>query len=364
MADTASSSLLNENEKATAKKGEKVAVQEKKQDLELPVFKMSAVMLSIFASFFALSIWLMSNPLVMVPQNLVGKSYLVTNCDLGSVGFEMAKMLLEWNATKVVCTVASESSLEELTQFVSDSDGKAEVELMNFSLLASVKDAVKRIKSKYRKFDGAVINAALLQTTKTITEDGFEEMFQFNHLSPFLLLSLLEDHFRGNARVAVASSSSHLYDGRAHAKFYAEKPGGREGKSVEDNQWYTYADTKFMQVATADYFAERHPKKDITFNSFCPGLIELGPKDVVSRGTFSSAIILLEPLMKRTPRDGAIRGMDALTNPKFKTFSGLFFNSYIHVPRAPQMTNSNIRAMVEFTEKHLGLKKGGKASSH
>jgi NAD(P)-dependent dehydrogenase (short-subunit alcohol dehydrogenase family) len=78
-----------------------------------------------------------------------------------------------------------------------------ELQLGDLSNLSSVRNLAEVINSKYEKIDGLINNNNIYRKQRSVTVDGFEEMFAANYLGPFLLTNLLLDHLRtaGSARI-------------------------------------------------------------------------------------------------------------------------------------------------------------------
>jgi len=71
----------------------------------------------------------------------------------------------------------------------------ASVELMvcDLASMKSIQSFLEDFRERYSKLDLLFNNAAVMKRKRTITEDGFEMMFQVNYLAPFVLMnSLLE----------------------------------------------------------------------------------------------------------------------------------------------------------------------------
>ncbi len=77
------------------------------------------------------------------------------------------------------------------------------LQLGDLSNLSSVRNLAEVIKSKYERLDGLILNNIVYRKQRTVTVDGFEEMFAANYLGPFLLTNLLLDRLRasGSARI-------------------------------------------------------------------------------------------------------------------------------------------------------------------
>jgi len=298
-------------------------------------------------------------PLVYNPQDLSGKTFLVTGCTPNGIGFESAKMLLEWNASRVVCTARDEKKaleVKSLLSKVSKVGGVVDVEILELMKFSSVRQTARSLAMNYPKFDGVLLNAGLMSDNKRITVDGFDEMFQVNHLSQFLLLRLLEARLAPRSRVVFVSSSSYQFEGKLSKKEYGEKPGGRVHSDPHSAQWYTYTDTKLMQVLAANSFARRHPSKDVVFTSVCPGIVKTGFQARMPKASFTEMIGYLVEYFGRTPRQGAMRPVQLLTDPKFANVSGEFFQPYFNFPQSKQVSITNEQWLYDKSSEFVGLK--------
>ena len=265
------------------------------------------LLLSILIGAIGTSVNLIFTPsLELNPQNLQGKTYLVTGCTPNGIGYEVAKVLVEWNAKKVVCTMRDEKKSIELksklqTQVKREDFSSAfDVEVMELTDFESVRSGATRILNKYPKFDGIVLNAGLSLGDQRITKDGFDEVFQVNHLSQFLLIRLLENHLAQNARVLFMSSTGYL-TGYLDKEAYGKKPGGRKFSSGSYNHLGVYGDTKLMQVLTAREFSKRFSRKDVSFNSVCPGFVATGFQEKMGDHIFARIVRFIQMFYARTP---------------------------------------------------------------
>lgn len=87
------------------------------------------------------------------------------------------------------------------------SNPSLDLQLCDVSILSSVRNLAEILKSRYETIDVLINNAAIRRRKRTVTVDGFEEMFAANHLGPFLLTNLLLEPLqaavqaRGSARI-------------------------------------------------------------------------------------------------------------------------------------------------------------------
>jgi len=89
-----------------------------------------------------------------------------------------------------------------------------DLQLSDLSILSSVRNLSEILKSKYPAIDVLINNASVYTKKRTLTVDGFEEMFAANYLGPFLLTNLLLETIQaavqanGSARILNVTAPS------------------------------------------------------------------------------------------------------------------------------------------------------------
>lgn len=158
----------------------------------------------------------------------------------------------------------------------------------------SVKSFVKNLKSfkGNRQLDALVCNAAVYQPAldkPKYTVDNFEEQLQINHLSHFLLCSLLIDEMKRvkNSRMIIVGSitgNSNTIGGglvlpRADlGNLEGLAKGGQKPIAMIDGKAFNgakaYKDSKICNMMTVNELHKRyHDSTGITFSSMYPGCI-------------------------------------------------------------------------------------------
>jgi NAD(P)-dependent dehydrogenase (short-subunit alcohol dehydrogenase family) len=137
---------------------------------------------------------------------------LITGATSG-IGRIAAFRLAESGAT-IVATARNEQKGNQLiSDFKHDypyAKGKIEILHCDLSSFMSVVDVVKNFKKKYSRIDLLINNAGIFNSHLRLSNDGIEETFQVNVLSPFLLTLLLEDMIiASKGRIINTSSSFH-----------------------------------------------------------------------------------------------------------------------------------------------------------
>jgi NAD(P)-dependent dehydrogenase (short-subunit alcohol dehydrogenase family) len=82
----------------------------------------------------------------------------------------------------------------------------------DFNSLAQVRDLAEALLDRYPRIDVLANNAGGLIGSRTLSDDGFEQTLQHNHLAPFLLTNLLLPRLiDGQARVVNTSSLANRF---------------------------------------------------------------------------------------------------------------------------------------------------------
>lgn len=143
-------------------------------------------------------------------ERLDGKNCLVTGANSG-LGFAIAQQMAERGA-KVY--MACRSGIPEAGEEIKKASASSLVEMLKIDLssIKSIKSFIAKVKEAGIQFDVAVFNAAMVPSGSNKTEDGFDQMFQVNYLSKFVLVNGLIEAgaFKsGSSRIIFVNSESH-----------------------------------------------------------------------------------------------------------------------------------------------------------
>jgi dehydrogenase/reductase SDR family member 12 len=201
----------------------------------------------------------------------------------GGIGAATARTLSE-DGWELILPVRN---LEKGNALLSSLSGVATFDPLN---LSSLKEASSY--TPYKPLDLVIHNAGGMPITKTITPEGYEEIFASQVFAPFILtLSWIKKGIlKKGARVIFVSSGG----------MYSQK------LSLDDlnfetrkyNKYTAYANAKRAQVILAELFAKKFPQ--YYFASMHPGWVKT-PGVKYSMHWFYT---LLYPLL-RTPKEGA-----------------------------------------------------------
>src|SRR5262249_42191188 len=143
--------------------------------------------------------------------------------------------------------------------------GGAEVRVADFAAFAQVRALAEQLKAEPR-IDVLVNNIGVALTDRRVTADGNEMMLQVNHLSPFLLTSLLIDKLKASAPGRIVNVASRAHRGARDLGFddFQFARSYNVGKA--------YARTKLYNVLFTRELARRLAGTGITANALHPGV--------------------------------------------------------------------------------------------
>ncbi|MGE5682038.1 MAG: SDR family NAD(P)-dependent oxidoreductase, partial [Bacillota bacterium] len=191
-------------------------------------------------------------------NDLKGKTVVITGGSSG-IGAAAAKALRESSADVII------TGRSEQTKLIAEETG-CDYYLADYSRFSDVHKLAQTLLDNYPRIDVLANNAGALIAERRITIDGHEMTFQVNHLSAFLLTSLLKTRLEeSNAVVINTSSAAHIY-------------GNIDFNDLESERSYNlfraYANSKMMNILHAIEINRRF--KRVKAVSFHPGGVATG----------------------------------------------------------------------------------------
>ena len=244
--------------------------------------------------------------LVTGATNGIGK---VTALELARDGYRVA--FTSRDRTK------GERVLEEL-KIQSGSDA-LELYVGDLSSMAEVRRIALEVRAKHPKLDVLVNNAGGVFMQRQTTVDGFEYTFAFNHLSYFLLTTLLQGSLKAadHARVISVSSSAN-YGGKI---VWDDLEG-----SSRYSGFGAYSQSKLMNILFANELAHRLRGTNVISNSLHPGFVSTGFGDN-SSGVMKTVLGLVKRFAAITPEKGAETTLFLATSSEVEGVTGQFFDN-------------------------------------
>jgi NAD(P)-dependent dehydrogenase (short-subunit alcohol dehydrogenase family) len=216
--------------------------------------------------------------------------------------------------------------------------------------LDEVNRLAAEILDRYERIDVLALNAGAMFTSRRVTSDGFEQTLALNHLSPFLLTSLLLDRLRESApaRIVVTASIAHF-----SGHLDRDDPLGDASRSF--SPMGTYCKTKLCNVLFTRELARRVEGSGVTANCFHPGAIRsgFGKNDGLAWRLF---VTLGGPFL-RSPAHGARSLVWLALSPDAAGLSGAYVvNESVRTPSAAARDDDLAAALWEATERALGVR--------
>lgn len=252
------------------------------------------------------------------------KRALVTGATSG-IGFATALELARMGAD-VVVHARTQRRGEAARALIAEETGTDRVEVLvaDFTDLFAVCAAANEYVRRYDRLDMLVLNAAVVNPQRLISEHGHELTFQVNHLAHFMLWRVLQPLMWASSpsRVVHVSSDAH----------YAASRGIRFDDPTLRDRWSpfaAYAHSKLAGIMWCYEQSRRLAPMGVTCNAVHPGLVRTGL--AVNRfGTLGQVMGALSPLMARSVQDAAEAVVWLAASPDVEGVTGGYFYNGRH----------------------------------
>ncbi len=204
------------------------------------------------------------------------RTYIITGGNSG-LGLHCARNIATtFKDYQIILACRNQQKAEAAVKQLMDETGNQNIYAMELdvSSLASVRNfAAQYLQQGLPKLDGLVCNAGINGMSTGLTGEGFDCVFETNHLGHFLLTNLLLPHIKPNGRIAVVSSDMHSPPGveldwpgveaLAHPNEKLSKNFVRYSYSKLCNLYFTYELARKLQGINSE----------IAVNALNPGLM-------------------------------------------------------------------------------------------
>lgn len=243
--------------------------------------------------------------------NLSGKVIIITGANSG-LGLASTKAFSEQGATVIMACRSMEKG--ELAK-ASVGDVKGELVLMHLDLEeeASIRSFARAFKARYVRLDVLLNNAGIMQQPYELSEFGVERQLSVNHLSHFLLTSLLLDPLIQTAKSRVVNVSS-----LAHRKGVFDFTDINYASGKNYDPMVAYRRSKLANLlftfSLQDFFEKN--ALDVIALSAHPGV---APTNLMNHKFSQIGRLIIRPLAKlflQRVRIGALAQIRAAVDPK------------------------------------------------
>ncbi len=198
----------------------------------------------------------------------------------------------------------------------------------DFTDLESVRSAAAAILDAYERIDILIHNIGTFRKKISFTAAHFETVFCVNHLSPFLLNSLLLE------RVMASAPARILYVNSEGHRFSTVHPDDLEWKHHRYSGLKSYGASKSAQLLTITKFAELASSSGVTVNAMHPGAVRsnIGNENSAWYRWYASHVL---NLFLKEPEISAEALYYLALSPELSHTTGQFFNQTIAETPAP-----------------------------
>ena len=277
------------------------------------------------------------------------KTVLITGATDG-VGKQTA-ILLAKKGCHIVMMVRSQTRAEETIAEIIALTGNKKIEyiLVDLTSFAQVRKAAAEFLAKYPTLDILINNAGLIMPDKEITKDGFEQSFEVNHLSHFLLTHLLLVRLKASPQGRIINLSS---EGHRMAKFDPQNFNAEKSYSSIGQ----YCFTKLCNVYFTNELAERLKGTHVTVNAVHPGVVRSSFGGAMDKGLLKP-LFAISRLFMITPEQGAATSVYAATDLSLSRVTGRYFKNSKDKASSPlSLDRANQKLLWDYSMDKCGLK--------
>lgn len=276
-----------------------------------------------------------------------GRLVVITGATSG-IGYVTAREYASHGANLLVINRNKEKTLNLCEEINCDFGVECDFMLADFAHISEVKKVGEELASSELNIDVFIYNAGVYLPEKTISDDGFEMVFQVDHLSSFILNYILKDKLiaQGKCRIILVNSEGHRF--------------AILGLKLDDLFWHkrqysglkSYGSAKTAQLLTMIKFDEYFKNSGVTINAMHPGNVKTNMGEE-NTGLFQR--IFIEPSY-RSPRISAKSLYYLGVSKDIENVSGKFFNlTYEEEPAPPALDREIAEEMWNLSIKLGGL---------
>jgi NAD(P)-dependent dehydrogenase (short-subunit alcohol dehydrogenase family) len=203
----------------------------------------------------------------------MGKTIVITGANSG-IGLALTKVLTQ-KGNHVIALCRDNPNNKALIENLSKNNkafglGKVDFIGINLNNLHSVRQAAHQVINLHQTIDVVICNAGVRDTSYLVTQQKFEQQFQVNYLSQFLLVHLLMPSLNNSTGAKVIFNTS-ISAEKATINQLDKWMATAVIKESAYDGLLSYRESKFTQMAMSKHMAELFP--NILFASVHPGVV-------------------------------------------------------------------------------------------
>lgn len=281
-------------------------------------------------------------------MDMKGKHVVITGPTAG-IG-RSAALNLAARGAKLTLLCRNASKGEQLQRDIVESGGaSATLVIMNMASLDSVRNAASEVLALGCPIDVLLNNAGVVNTTRCVTADGFEETLAVNHFAPFLLTGLLMPAIQqaDSARIVTVASDAHKF---VKSMCFDDMQAQEDYKTFRE-----YGRSKLANILFNRELAKRLHGQNITANCLHPGAVATSLA-TQNKGVMSKVLpMLLKPFFRSADK-GAETSIYLCTHDDVADISGEYFsNCKITQPKPWATDDAAAKKLWTFTQDCIGF---------
>lgn len=215
------------------------------------------------------------------------------------------------------------ATIEEIVKVTGNPNIKLFV--CNLASLAAVRNLANKLQTEYPVIDILINNAGLINETRILTEDGYENTWAVNHLAPFLLTHLLLPNLENSGEGRIINLASEAQKmGRINLDdLNAEKSFSSFG---------SYCQSKLANVIFTMELGRRIKSKPVSVFAVHPGVVKT-QFGAGLKGFTSTMFKISAPFMRNADK-GAETPLWLATMPKTPESGGYYHDKKLIQPNA------------------------------
>lgn len=248
---------------------------------------------------------------------LDGKTVMITGAT-GGIGLAAAVEMARQGANVVLVGRSQVKGLDAISE-IRRRTGSDRTEFLraDFASLAEVRRMALAFLAQDRPLHVLVNNAGVINVTRKLTQDGFEEMFAVNYLAHYLLTRLLLPRLEASAPARILNVGSN-----AHA-FCKGMRWSDLSHAEEFSAFPVYGHSKLASMLFSNELARRLRGKGVTSNSLHPGSVATGMG--TNNGVLGRVVSLLLKPFFRSAEKGAATTVYLASSPEVEGVTGRYF---------------------------------------